>query len=225
VRSIPFLKTPPQWDKDGNALEQSLLIDLSDSVYLSPPAGDLKVANLWKEGECQARFRLAWDEQNLYVDVVVDNVRPNQTATDPKKIWQQDCVIIAVDCGNDAIPNTFNNVSGNGYDDNDLELAVALTGEGPVAYKYHSQSEISSAHPIFTDVKCAAGRSAYHIAIPWEHLVPLEPRPGTMFKMNLLYAHAIKPESSLTYWFSLTPGIHGGPKDPYKFATFVLGNE
>jgi hypothetical protein len=46
-----------------------------------------------------------------------------------------------------------------------------------------------------------------------------------MFKMNLLYAHAIKPESSLTYWFSLTPGIHGGPKDPYKFATFVLGNE
>lgn len=214
-RAIPKATAPFPWN--DQALKNSLLVDLGSQVFLSPSAGDLKVANLWKDGEAMPKFHLAWDQQALYVTAVVENVQPNQTAREPRDIWKQDGVMVAADCGNDALPASFNRKGG--YDDNDAELAFALTPSGPATYKYHGAP---AASPMKCDVRQENGRFIYEITIPWERLAPLQPKEGSVFKMNLLYTHAAKPDSTLTYWFGLTPGIHGGPKDPSQFQSFIL---
>lgn len=197
-----------------------LSIDLSGLTYLNPL--DAVAAGLWEPGECAVKIDLSYDTQYLRIAAVIRNVDPIQLAEDGSDLWKQDSLLVAIDCGNNALPMSFG--SDSGYDRDDMELIFGLTKNGPMA-TIRAQGQWNEAPAqLHYNITQNGSDVQYDLEIPWSLLAPLTPKVGATFKMNLLYAHANSPERQLpSYWFSLTPGVHGGSKDPFQFRSFTLG--
>ncbi|MFZ2655921.1 MAG: sugar-binding protein [Victivallales bacterium] len=133
------------------------------------------------ENDLEARVRYGWDETCLYIayDVIDDVFVQDKAGWDT---WKGDCIQLGfdLDYGKEQ-ENTGNTLADAGSAKRISEIDVALTGNGPEAYRTATFDKekfpirLLSSPEISLAVKREAGRTVYEAAIPWKTLGGLNP--------------------------------------------------
>lgn len=212
----------PQVKVDGDLSEWSKLSPLTlDGPEWLLPTRDAARRGEWAgPQDLSARVNLAWDEKYLYLAARVRDDVHLQTQSDDK-IWMNDCLQLALDTLNDALPQ---DLTAPGYDANDYNLAVALTPNGPQAYTFVERGSSANAGPrtFPLAIKRQGDETCYELAVPWELLRPAQPTAGKTLAFSFALFDVDKPEDKqASYWLGLTPGIANG-QDPSAYRTFIL---
>lgn len=103
-------------------------------------------------------------------------------------------------------------------------MGMALTSAGPQCYCWVDKGKTEDAGPRTFPlvVKREGSETVFELAIPWESLAPLEPRPGKAFGFSfVVFDSDCTEDRQAAYGMALTPGIAGG-QDPSAYRTFVL---
>ncbi len=153
-------------------------------------------------------LRGSYDAQGLYllIDVVDDKHVQSQPSD---RLWWSDSIQVAFDPGYDRTPLA--------YDDNDLELGVALAGRRVVTSAWHGGKSLSQ--DLRAAVRRTGQRTVYELAIAWDLLGVKDPSVGTPIGFNIL-VNDDDGEGRRGY-LQWTTGI-GKAKDPSSFATLAL---
>ncbi|OGV77493.1 MAG: hypothetical protein A3K19_27945 [Lentisphaerae bacterium RIFOXYB12_FULL_65_16] len=221
---IPVARTPASADIDGDLAKYAKLapIILDRPGFLAPSKAQMPESHLWDNAaDLSVKCWLTWDEKFFRIAACVTDDIHMQRQTGGS-IWMDDCLQFAVDTKNDALsPETTGRA---GYDDSDYNLGLALTASGPACYCWvdrgKTKKEGPRAFPLA--VKREGSDTVYEVAIPWDSLAPLEPKPGKVFRFSFIVFDSDKTEDSqAAYYMALTPGIAGG-QDPSQYKTFVL---
>ncbi len=224
LSATPVPPAPAGVKVDGDLSEWSkqspLVLDGLDDLY---PSRDAFTRGDWSgPRDLSARVYLGWDARCLYLAArVADDVHVQRQGAD--KIWMDDCLQFAFDTLNDALSPQLGGKSG--YDDNDYNLAMALTAQGPVCacFVERGSANTQGARAFPLAIKRVEGETLYEVAIPWENLKPLQPKAGRAFAFScILFDVDSAAERQAGYWVGLTPGIANG-QDPSAYRTFVLG--
>jgi hypothetical protein len=197
------------------------MIDLSNGEsYLNIP--DMAGRGVWSGPEdCSAKLYMGYDENNLYMTVVVrDEIHTNRH-TSEDTLWAGDSLQFAFDPNLDAREKLLNGK--NGLFDDDFFFAAGLAGGKPRMFCHIngiSKADFTSVKPvIIRDEKKKT--TTYELVFPWSKMAPLRPQKGLMFGFNFLIMDTDNPEKFPAYWMQLTPGIAGG-KTPEKYHIFTL---
>ena len=149
--------------------------DLSDwpkvaSADLSGPDNVVRSPQFYPAG-LTSHFRYAWDEQNLYIAAEVDDDVFFQ-GKNGADTWSQDCIQLAFNL-DPQVPSDAPKAA----DRRTCEINVALTANGPEAYRaISSSSDKQPAGALTRDEfkiavkKVDQGRLFYEMAIPWTTL-------------------------------------------------------
>lgn len=162
-----------------------------------------------------ATVYLGWDARRLYVAARVrDDVHLQNHVGD--RIWMDDCLQLAFDLGNDALPPEFSGRSG--YDASDYNLAVALTSSGPQCYCFVDRGGTETSGPRDYPLAARRGESetCYEWALDWPQ------PPGKLLRLSFVIFDVDSPaEKQAEYWLGLTGGIANG-QDPSQYGVFAL---
>ena len=222
---FPVVHSKEKINIDGNLSEyQNISPVVIDNPNFITPV-DVIPAGLWT-GPDDLSFKvwLTYDEKYFYFAASVTDDKFVQQETGGM-IWQNDSLMLAFDTRNDALSPKVGGRQG--YDANDYEFAIALTGKGPECYCWNAAEERKELGRKLMDFPIAIKKvnkitTNYELAIPLKALLPLKPEKGRAFGFNFLYLDKDSPgKGSGPYWMGLTPGIHGG-KDPSAYKTFIL---
>lgn len=213
------LSRPPEVDGNVNEFMALPAIRL-DSAEMLGPSADPAANKLWTGHEdLSVEVWAGWDDRNFYLAARVHDDKHVQTRTG-SLIWQQDCLQIALDPLNDALPA---NVSGRaGFDPDDHEFGLALTPKGPVLWRWAGgDAKQSGAQPgTRLAIQRQEGVTTYEWAIPWEALAPAKPVAGAILGMSFITPDADEDRDA-TYWMRLSDGIANG-KTPALYPNFIL---
>jgi hypothetical protein len=129
------------------------------------------------------------------------------------RLWQGDSVQVAFDTG-------FNAVPGVGYDDDDVEVGLALCPDGSMAFCYEP---VGDADMHVLDLPLAIARvgeqTCYEVLMPWERLghttVPAE------LGMAMIINHSDGDMRTWTEWGS---GF-AGSKQPWRFCHIAIADQ
>lgn len=194
VRSIEIDGRLEDWTTDP-----AVILDGEPHLYLTRPGPP--------PYPMSARVHLGQSESTLFVAVGVSDPSHENTFTG-HDIWRGDCIQLAFDPRADATP---------GYNEDDLEIGVALTREGvtTVALWDQRKRDVSA---IRSAVARQDGHTFYEIAIPFDLLAAGETQPDRIgFNILVNYAGG----DNRLGWLDWTPGI-GEEKSPMLFPTLVL---
>lgn len=113
-----------------------------------------------------------WDDKRVYFACRVTDVSHEQTYQGADA-WRGDCVQLAFDPARDAVRLAP-------YDDNDTELALALTANGPLLWRYACPPDfyVGALPAEYVAVRRADGQTFYEAAIPWQELAVHSPAVG-----------------------------------------------
>ena len=135
--------------------------------------------------DLSAKLYTAWDKDAFYLAIEVrDDVHDPVSQDKPRDSWSGDSLQVYFDCWGDARSHKFK-----GFDNNDQAFQVKDAGDGTLLVFRdvvpEQQVAFLKTGPV-TSVKTAFrrtddGRSIYELAIPWQELAPLEPKPGLVF--------------------------------------------
>lgn len=150
-----------------------------------------------------ARVCAAWAPGALWLAADVgddrhDNDRPEDA------LWQADSLQLALDADGDGAP-------GQGYDDDDREVAVALVGDATRVFAHHGA--LAGAEAV---VRRAGARTRYEVRVPLAGLAP-----GRTLRASFLVNDA--DGAGREGFLEWTPGI-GREKAPARFGALVLGD-
>jgi hypothetical protein len=197
--------------KDWESVTNSYSLGFDNLV---PP--DAIAHRLWTgNDDLSARWKFAHDSKYLYLllEVKDDKHFNNNTG---KNLWNGDSVQIAIDPKGDALE--FANLSG--YDSDDIEFGVALTGKGIEFYQwYPSVSSQDADKKLQYFVKRLADSTVYEIGIPFG-LLGADFKAGKIFGVNFVIFDDDDGEVA-KYHMELTGGITEGKK-PFLFKKFIL---
>ena len=210
--------TPPTIDGDLSEWPKTT------PVNLSGPQNVIRSPQYFPPG-LSAQLRYAWDEQNLYIAAIVndDVFFQSKTGVDT---WSQDCIQLAFNLD----PKISSN-DPNAGDRRTSEINVALTPEGPQAYRgVSSSTEKLPIGPLTPDQfkiavkKAGQGRLFYEMAIPWKTLGLTS---GEIFKSGDIIgvAAAINEVHKADQGDPTALGLFGGitpDKNPDKQGTLTL---
>ncbi|HIE09280.1 MAG TPA: hypothetical protein EYP65_05470, partial [Armatimonadetes bacterium] len=157
--------------------------------------------------DLSAKIRLAWDGSALYfgAEVVDDVHRQDHEGFD---IWRGDCIQIGFDPFLDTV---------RGYDENDVEIGLALTKFGPQAFIWFPKPE-RPCPEVEVSVKRKGNLTVYEASIPWR-LLGVEPSAGFRLAFSLTVNES--DTGKFEGWLEWTPGICGG-KDASSFGALAL---
>jgi hypothetical protein len=169
-----FSETTPVYFLGASHLAEAPTIDgdLSDwqgdaGVFLT--AKDVVRSAQWCPAGLSAKFRYAWDERALYIAAEVNDDVFVQMKTGADT-WSQDCLQLAFNL--DPNPETAK-----GGERRNSEINVALTPNGPEAYRSYSfaldklpSCKLTSEQLSVVIKKAGAGKLTYEMAIPWATL-------------------------------------------------------
>ena len=170
--------------------------------------------------DVQAKMRLAWNQESLYLSVTVwkNNL---QSALGISRLYEGDGLQIAFDTLSNA-PTDLKQ-----YQDDDFEYAVGFI-DGNLRVFRHAVS--SAAYDSFSKsigpdeemqraVKVLPDRVVYELAFPILGVSPFKLIPGASMRMNVLVN--IANENGRAGYLQLTPGI-GEAKQPGQFMNITL---
>jgi len=161
-----------------------------------------------------AKVYMGWDAANFYMaaDVTDDKQFNNKTGSD---IWNGDSIQLAFD------PRADGGLPGkNGYNDDDYDLTIALTRDGPRAYEFAGPVKDLWRQCEYTVIRDETKKkTCYELKIPWKAL-NIKPKDGMVFGFNFVIFDDDEGAGQ-TYWYQLADGITNG-KRPGMFKKFVL---
>jgi hypothetical protein len=137
-------------------------------------------------------------------------------------VWHEDSVQIAFDplSNGDSTARLSGNEMKVGYDPDDYEMALALTGAGPQVAIVTSPN--GSQNGLIKDARLAArhhsGFTVYEAHIPWSVIKGIVPMPGTRFGFDILINNL---ENGKRYTLGWAGGIGNG-KYPGLFVPIIL---
>jgi hypothetical protein len=160
-----------------------------------------------------AKYYIQWDEQNLYFAAIVkDNVHVQNDCG--KGMWEGDSFQLGFRCGEN-------------HSAQDYCMGFALCPTGPAVAEWEGAAASSKEVKLIVRDQLAAsamvpaGALVYEAAIPREHLIPLEMKPGSRFRFSVLLND--NDGGGRAGWMESTPGIGTG-FNPLLFDEFKLGN-
>ena len=215
IHGIPRIKSKAE------LLSGTPVVDLSNGdLYLNIP--DMAGRGVWSGPEdCSAKLYMGYDDENLYMTVVVrDEIHTNRHFSEDA-LWAGDSLQFAFDPQLDAREKLLNGRSG--LFDDDFFFTAGLAGGKPRMFchiKGIANADFSTLKPIITRDETQK-KTTYEIVLPWSKMTPLKPQKGLMFGFNFLVMDTDNPQKLPTYWMQLTPGIAGG-KTPEKYHIFTL---
>jgi hypothetical protein len=180
-----------------------------------PPAIDAQLDE-WADALAIRQERMVagfqWDDERLYFAcrVIDDNhEQPYQDAN----LWKGDCIQLAFDAARDAVRMA-------GYDDNDTELALALTPRGPMLWRYACPPDkyVGALPREYLAARRTGNETFYEAAIPWRDLGIQSPVSGQLIG-TCISACDWTAGKGVLYRFG--DGIIGG-KVPSRFASIRL---
>jgi len=190
-------------------------LTLYDTATLYPP--DAESHKLWQgKNDLSSDAYIAWDEKYFYFAIKVnDDIHENKN--DLPFMWAADCVQIAFDPMNDALP-----WNPSGYRKDDCEYTFCLSTRFQKACIFKSLAR-DSRTPSVTRARLAARKTeksiSYELAIPFDEL-GIVPQSGKVcgFSFAILDSDG---GNHVDYWMALSPGIAGG-KNPSEFKKIIL---
>lgn len=194
--------------------------DISDwcdayPIYMNTPENPNDSAR-WMSSDLSARAFLKWDENNLYVLVdVYDDAYYN--AFSGRNLWDGDSVQISLDS---------KNTKSTSYDDDDYELGLAFTSNGPELYAWYSPIKNTVGNVDFINVIRDGNKKVtrYIAAFPKTEIPTMNLSEGASFGMNI----GVNDGDILARedFCEFTGGTISS-KDPSKYAdfVFVIGNK
>ncbi len=149
-----------------------------------------------------------YDAKALYLLVVVKDDQHVQ-AQPAHLMWLSDSIQLAIDPGCDR--------TALGYDENDLEIGVALAGRDVMTHVWHGGDKASQ--HLGARVRRTDDQTVYELAIEWPLLGVADPAVGTAIGFNVLVNDDDgRGRRGYVQW---TEGI-GRRKDPSAFAVMAL---
>ncbi len=167
----------------------------------------------WAPGEkIPAAAALSWDDDALYTAVKVRDPKHVQTRMDAD-IWREDSVQVGID----PLRNAFENWGPGRYDEDDLEIGIALVDGEPVVWCYTTPTpeRLSDVRAIIVR---RDGNTFYEAAIPWRRLLPDGGVPEGFLGINVAVNGSDGGERRAAAW---TYGILD-IKDPRAFVNSRL---
>lgn len=162
------------------------------------------------DNDISGRFYFMWDENNLYVAVVIkDDVNFNSETAE--NIWKGDSVQIAFDSDFDRTEMTYDS-------DGDYEIGFALVNNSVVSYRWVAPITAPSLKMV-TAYKKFGDTLTYEVSIPFDNLAPLKPVIGKMSGISFLIND--NDGNGREGFVQFTDGIGQG-KNPSAFAELVL---
>ena len=126
----------------------------------------------------------------------------------PSDFWKSDSLQIALDSANDSV---------DAFDEDDREIGLVLTKQGPRVYVGFPKAPRRVNAPVA--VRRAEGKTVYETTLPWALLDLPRPQPDTVMAINLIAND--NDGHGRGYWMGLTPGI-GEAKNPQAYREFVV---
>ncbi|MCX6986487.1 MAG: hypothetical protein NT118_17335, partial [Lentisphaerae bacterium] len=173
--------------------------------------------NVGYPGDHEAWFKVAWDENNLYLcSKVIDDKFSVNEKLDINAQWQNDCMQVYFDTFCDARANySVSGVTGLDKDDYSFDFFPCLNGEKLVAYRRTMpEAQLCGGtlalreKVIEPGIKTAFKRTAdgyiYEIAFPKSYIEPLNLAPGTNIGLGLMWSD--RDEGELKSHLSIIPG-------------------
>jgi hypothetical protein len=168
-----------------------------------------------------ANAAVGWDDEHFYLAVVVEDATHQQRFTG-MDVWKEDSIQIAFDPlnngdGSACLPGHEMKA---GYDPDDYEMSLALTGAGPDASIITSPGGLQNGPAAGTGlaVRHERGFTTYEARITWSSLHGITPRQGTRFGLDILVNNF---ENGRRYTLGWAGGIGGG-KYPGIFVPVIL---
>ncbi|MBN1418712.1 MAG: hypothetical protein JXP34_08035 [Planctomycetes bacterium] len=174
--------------------------------------------------DCRGILRFQWDERCLYMSADVEDDSFLQDRTDAKA-FSGDSIDVLVDALNDAPPHPTPPKIRHGWGPNDHEFLIALTGSGPLVFRWtdvgvmYFKGEREPA--VQAAVRRVGLRTTYEIAMPWSSLSGLAPEPGRTIGIDV----AINDRDPERGWraFGLAGAICGNAyRRPHNCADMLL---
>jgi len=186
----------------------------------------IKLAN-WRDSDKKiiAKIRTMWDNDNLYVSVVVYK-KDFFPVVNSSYVWEGDGLQLAFD-------TLSNGIKGAGYMDDDFEYGIALqnkqkSGKAEVYRRHASSATYDSVGKIIgkldgSEVKAAVkvypDRQVYELAFGRLSVSPFRLIKGGVMKWSLLVN--VSDGKKRIGYLELTPGI-GYKKNPHDFIPLLL---
>jgi len=179
--------------------EPAVTLSGPDHLYISNPRA--------LSYDPSAKIYLATNGQSLLIAVeVIDDAHHNSHRD--ADIWRGDSLQIAIDPAADAT---------RGYNEDDLEIGVALTDSGVLTHKWYDKHD-RDLSKITAAVKRVSRHTRYELAVPLAFL-SIENTPPARIGLNILVG--LSDGNNRLGWLDWTPGI-GEEKAPYLYPTLEL---
>lgn len=225
--SVPRLAEPPVFDGSGRWTEALTAGELRvpNDVYpkeaLQAERCHFKTDFNPNGHDIAADYHLAYDEENFYIAVKVDDPVHVQTEQDGN-LWRGDCIQFAFSVS-DVPPKALRPVGMPASEfTTPLNFCLGLTPKGPECRQY-AGNDVILRH-FRSGVVRKGGDTFYEIAVPWSEL-GVRPNSGKAIRFSLLVfdknSEALKEPP---YWLALTEGLAGGA-DASLFRLLVFGEE
>jgi len=174
--------------------------------------------------DCRGLVRFQWDERFLYMSADVEDDDFIQDRTDTQA-FSRDSIDILIDVLNDSPPNPAPPKIRHGWGPNDHEFLVALTPEGPRAFRWKDVGVMYFKGEKEPAVETAVDRDGLHtkyeIAIPWSSLSDFKPKSGHTLGIDV----AINDKDRADEWeaIGLALAICGNAyRRPHNCADMIL---
>jgi len=195
--TIAFAVTPPAIDGKLDEWKNAAPITLNDQNAA------VHYKN-WKGPEdFSAKLYMMWDYDALYLAAEVkDTVQMHKF--DGEDVWNGDCLQIAFD--------GFNDRSKDAYNQDDVEMTMALTPKGAQIYCHFAQQK-TKMDRLVSGAKINITRSEtdkttrYETAIKWADLEPVMPAFEGALGFTAIFSNANSDGSDIDGWLQWTEGI------------------
>ncbi|MBR0458173.1 MAG: hypothetical protein IJJ26_02950 [Victivallales bacterium] len=198
--------------------------DLSDwKGALTFPIARPTKENNWSpiEENATAEGHLMWDDDYLYIGVVVHNKPFVESPKGPFALWHGDCIQFAFD------PTLNATWDQNGFGDDDFEYSfgkadnrIALCRTYASSASYDSfDKEKGIIDEGKNNMKISKNQVVYEVALPRRSVSPFRLTPGNTMRINFLVNFA--NEQGRAGFLELTEGL-GGKKRPGRYMDMVL---
>lgn len=201
-----------EWERIPGALLRS-----PDDRIKSP-------GSIWsaKDNAATAEIKTAWNEEGLYLAVIVNKTEFHPETGSSARLWQGDSLQVAFD------PLKNAKRDGLRYDGDDFEYAIGLFNGSPMVYRnvaslalYDSLNKTIGElkGEVETSVRNNSGKTIYEIRFVPRAISPFRLKAGASMRFNVIVN--MNNGKERIGWLQLTPGI-GETKKPGLFMDLLL---
>lgn len=210
VLRVPRLSKKPVFNGSGAWLPAKLgTLKYPDNIKpeaaLQPERNYFRSPDNPNGHNVSADYYLAYDDENLYLGVLVDDPIHQQRRTD-STIWKDDCLQLSIT--NQIAPpagvrllNTPESVYNRKHN-----YCAALTAKGSELFRYDPSPDQRANFPVKVTRK--NNKTFYELALPWEKIGCDITKP-VYFSFVVFDANR-RTEEDPPYWLELTRGVAGG---------------